>query len=411
MKWETVKLSDVSQIGDGAHASLKRVESGIPYLTAKNITKSGIDYTTLIYISEETYQKHFKESSNALTCPKEDDILYSIIGSIGGVYRVQNEVLGISSSVAIFRPKQELVLSDYLTYYLKSSFFDVQVNAIKGGVAQAFLSLSKLGSISITIPKSIEYQQKIVGILSAYDDLIENNQKQIMLLEEAAQRLYKEWFVDLRFPGHEHTAIVDGVPEGWRYESLSNIIKYVRGKSYTTKDLSNSDGIIMVNLKNIKSFGGYNRNAEKRFSGKVKNEQILFPGDIVMGVTDMTSERRLVGHVALVPDLKEKMTFSMDLIKIIPIETSKNYLYSTFYYGGFSKIISPLANGVNVLHLKPDSIMSLQMLIPSKETQRIYDYYFTEIIKKIELLQTQSDIATQARDRLLPKLMSGEMEV
>lgn len=88
---------------------------------------------------------------------------------------------------------------------------------------------------------------------------------------------------------------------------------------------------------------------------------MLYAGDIVMGVTDMTQERRLVGHVALVPDLGEKMTFSMDLIKIIPKLTDNLFLYSAMYYGGLSKQISPLANGVNVLHLKPEAMMGIEM--------------------------------------------------
>jgi len=202
MKWENAELSLIAEIGDGAHASLKRVKSGIPYLTAKNITKNGISYSNIDFISEETYEKYFKEKSNALTKPQKNDILYSIIGSIGGVYCVKDEKIGISSSVAIIRANSELIFPQYLAYFLKSKFFEAQVQAIKGGVAQGFMSIEKLKNVNILYPKNLDYQAKIVSILSAYDDLIESKQKQIKLLEEAAQRLYKEWFVDLRFPGY-----------------------------------------------------------------------------------------------------------------------------------------------------------------------------------------------------------------
>ena len=167
----------------------------------------------------------------------------------------------------------------------------------------------------------------------------------------------------------------------------------------------------MVNLKSIRAFGGYNRNAEKRFVGKYKDEQSLNPGDLIMGVTDMTKERRLVGHTAIVPDLGEPMTFSMDLIKLLPINIQKSYLYSSLYYGGFSLKISPFANGVNVLHLKPEVMMSLQMLVPTEELMKLYKQVFDPIQSKIELLQKQIDVLSEARDRLLPKLMSGEIEV
>ena len=405
------ELSSLAKIGDGAHASLKRINKGIPYLTAKNISKSGIDYKNINYISEETYNKYFKDTSNALTQPKKDDILYSIIGSIGAVYVVRDEQIGISSSVAILRADKSKILPEYLAYYMNGPVFDTNIQAVRGGVAQGFMSLAKLGSIIIKYPKDITYQKKIVDILSTYDNLIENNQKQIKLLEEAAQRLYKEWFVDLRFPGYENVEIVDGVPEGWNIRPFNKVFSYVRGKSYKSTELSESEGVLLVNLKNINAFGGYKRNAEKRYIGTYKAEQRLDAGDIVMGVTDMTQERRLVGHVAIVPDLGENMTFSMDLIKLIPKSVTRSYLYSAMRFGRYSEQISPFANGVNVLHLKPEAIMNMIMVVPSKDILKRYENIFESYRKKIELLEKLSNYLTEARDRLLPKLMSGEIEV
>lgn len=405
------ELSGLAKIGDGAHASLKRINKGIPYLTAKNISKSGIDYKNINYISEETYNKYFKDTSNALTQPKKDDILYSIIGSIGAVYVVRDERIGISSSVAILRADKSIILPEYLAYYMNGPVFDANIQAVRGGVAQGFMSLAKLGSIIIKYPKDITYQKKIVDILSAYDDLIENNQKQIKLLEEATQRLYKEWFVDLRFPGHENVEIVDGVPEGWNIRPFNEVFSYVRGKSYKSSELSESEGVLLVNLKNINAFGGYKRNAEKRYIGTYKADQRLDAGDIVMGVTDMTQERRLVGHVAIVPDLGENMTFSMDLIKLIPKTVTGSYLYSAMRFGRYSEQISPFANGVNVLHLKPEAIMNMIMVVPSKDVLERYENIFESYRKKIELLEKLSNYLTEARNRLLPKLMSGEIEV
>lgn len=296
--------------------------------------------------------------------------------------------------------------------FVKYCFDILQQNCkkISQGAAQDNLSWEKLSTILFPAPP-IEVQTKIADILSTYDNLIENNKKQIKLLEEAAQRLYKEWFIDLRFPGHEITPIVDGVPEGWTYKPFSEVFGYVRGKSYTSKELSDTTGILMANLKNIRAFGGYNRNAEKRFTGQYKANQMLYAGDIVMGVTDMTQERRLVGHVALVPDLGEKMTFSMDLIKIIPKLTDNLFLYSAMYYGGLSKQISPLANGVNVLHLKPEAMMGIEMLTPTKDILERYHQQFAPMVTRIEALQKQCDVAAEARDRLIPKLMNREIEV
>ncbi|MBS5756108.1 MAG: restriction endonuclease subunit S [Veillonella sp.] len=293
-------------------------------------------------------------------------------------------------------------------YYFKSPLSPV--STIVSQCAQAGIRGSDLSNLEVICP-SRDIQDKIVDILSAYDDLIENNQKQIKLLEEATQRLYKEWFIDLRFPGHENVGIVDGVPEGWNIRPFNEVFSYVRGKSYKSSELSESEGVLLVNLKNINAFGGYKRNAEKRYLGTYKADQSLDAGDIVMGVTDMTQERRLVGHVAIVPDLGENMTFSMDLIKLIPKSVTRGYLYSAMRFGRYSEQISPFANGVNVLHLKPEAIMNMIMVVPSRDVLERYENLFESYRRKIELLEKQSNYLTEARDRLLPKLMSGEIEV
>lgn len=293
-------------------------------------------------------------------------------------------------------------------YYFKSPLSPV--STIVSQCAQAGIRGSDLSNLEVICPIR-DIQDKIVDILSAYDDLIENNQKQIKLLEEATQRLYKEWFIDLRFPGHENVGIVDGVPEGWNIRPFNEVFSYVRGKSYKSSELSESEGVLLVNLKNINAFGGYKRNAEKRYLGTYKADQSLDAGDIVMGVTDMTQERRLVGHVAIVPDLGENMTFSMDLIKLIPKSVTRGYLYSAMRFGRYSEQISPFANGVNVLHLKPEAIMNMIMVVPSRDVLERYENLFESYRRKIELLEKQSNYLTEARDRLLPKLMSGEIEV
>ena len=316
-----------------------------------------------------------------------------------------------STEYLVFRPKDESVDPIFLYYFMQTEFIrKSMINSMSGSTGRQRVNNDIFNTLEISLP-AVKSQKRIASILSAYDDLIETNRKQIKLLEEAAQRLYKEWFVDFRFPGHENVKIVDGVPEGWALLPLSEIFDYIRGKSYTSVELSNDEGVLMVNLKNIKAFGSYNRNSEKRFTGKFKENQILQPGDVVMGVTDMTKERRIVGHVAMVPDLGETMIFSMDLIKLVPKMISNTFLYSTMHFGEFSKKIAPLANGTNVLHLKPDAMRSLKMLVPKENVLSVYDKIIEPILKKVDLLQLQCERTAEARDRLLPKLMSGEIEV
>lgn len=341
---------------------------------------------------------------------KEDDIIYTRTGQVGLVFRNQYGVVH-NNCFTVTSNDKSVLSQQYLYYALQEKSFYEEAISRATGAAQPDLPHGAFNSIEVFLPP-IEAQDRITSILDSYNGLIENNLKQIKLLEEAAQRLYKEWFVDLRFPGYEETEIVDVVPSGWTKSVLSELFSYERGKSYTSKELSESEGAYLVNLKNIQAWGGYKREAEKRFMGTYKDSQTVKCGDIVMAVTDMTQERRLVGHVALIPDLKEKATYSMDLIKILPREGIDSlFLYSLLRYSGIAENISKHANGTNVLHLKPDSIMGLEVVLPSKELRDSIGIIMRNICKEIEVLQTQMIDLTHARDCLLPKLMSGEIEV
>lgn len=405
MSWEKVKLGDITDscLGKMLDQQKNRGEFQ-PYLANVNVRWGAFDL-------ENLPQMRFEENEQERYGLRYGDLVVCEGGEPGrcAIWKEQSPNMKIQKALHRVRVHNGLDYR-YLYYWFLWAGKRGALDQYFTGATIKHMPGQKLKEIVIDKP-SIEIQRRIADTLSAYDNLIENNQKQIKLLEEAAQRLYKEWFVDLRFPGYETTPVVDGVPEGWAYKPFSEILDYVRGKSYTSKELSDTTGVLMANLKNICSYGGYNRNAEKRFIGQYKENQMLSAGDVIMGVTDMTQERRLVGHVALVPNIGERMIFSMDLIKLIPKLTDGLFLYSALHYGGLSKQISPLANGVNVLHLKPEAMMKIKMLIPCESVLKQYCRLFSSIIARIEFLQKQCDVAAEARDRLLPKLMSGELEV
>ena len=404
MKRENAELSLIAEIGDGAHASLKRVKSGIPYLTAKNITKNGISYSNIDFISEETYEKYFKEKSNALTKPQKNDILYSIIGSIGGVYCVKDEKIGISSSVAIIRANSELILPQYLAYFLKSKFFEAQVQAIKGGVAQGFMSIEKLKIVNILYPKNLDYQAKIVSILSAYDDLIENNQKQIKLLEEAAQRLYKEWFVDLRFPGYETTPIIDGVPEGWRKSFVGECaIILRRGISPAYHE---NGKFTVINQKCIRQTVvdfDEARKQEKAYSDDLN----LLDSDTVICSTGAGT----LGRVGQIFGNHPKTTFDSHITLVRANEMiGKQYLFHVLK--SYQNYLRGMGKGsTNQLELSRNTIQELTVYVPTFELKIKFEALVQPIHDKISLLNKKIKYLYEARDRLLPKLMSGELEV
>ena len=236
------RLKDFCLVGDGAHSSIPRQDTGVMYLTSRNFKSSGLDLTRVDYISIENFEKHFKTSKSALVKPMVGDVVFGIIGSIGIPYVLkQVDKFGLSSSVAILRPNKNLD-SKYLYYYMTSNPFQMAVEAIKSGVAQGFLSLEMIRNLPL-IKFNIETQRKIAAILSAYDDLIENNLKRIKLLEEMAQITYEEWFVRMKFPGHKQ-AVIDsetGLPDGWKPWNLNDKFTIKHGYAYKGEFFRNEE--------------------------------------------------------------------------------------------------------------------------------------------------------------------------
>ena len=400
-EWKKCPIGEVVTLRQGFAINAKskhymsKEETSLPLLRIADM-KNG---TKEVFVKEEIPQRFIAHP---------EDIIYTRTGNVGLVFRNNYGVMH-NNCFSVTPNDADELSRDFLYYALQNKTLFDTANALARGAAQPDLPHTSFNSIEFAYP-SLFVQERIATILSRYDSLIENYQKQIKLLEEAAQRLYKEWFVDLRFPGHENTKIVDGVPEGWEKKKLCELFSFVRGKSYTSKELSD-EGTIMVNLKNIQSFGGYKSDVEKHFIGTFKEEQTLMKGDLIMGVTDMTQERRLVGSVALIPDFKETATFSMDLIKLISFKLPNIYLYCAMRYGDVSRQIAPLANGVNVLHLKPEAISNIEMVVASDSIIEKFVSYTSKTIENILSLQSQLRLLTEARDRLLPKLLSGEIEV
>lgn len=256
---------------------------------------------------------------------------------------------------------------------------------------------------------TIEEQRCIASMLKPYDDLIENNRRQIALLEEAARRLYKEWFVNYRFPGHEDVKIVDGIPDGWQFVPLSEYATVVKGCSYKTANIDVDKGVPMVNLASIASWGGYKPNTERIYGGPYKQEQLLEENDVVMAMTEQTAG--LAGYVARIPHYAAGSIPSMDLVRLVPRNGSKAYLYGACCYGNVSRLLSPLANGTKIRHLKPEALGYTRMLVAPLALQKQYETIITPCFSMIDKLMEQIASAREARDRLLPMLMSGEIAV
>ena len=307
-------------------------------------------------------------------------------------------------------------ISNKYLYYSLRLMLDL-LKSISTGAATKFLTITILNNLEITIPDIIT-QEKIAKILSNYDDLIENNNKRIKILEEMVQKIYKEWFIDFKFPGHETTTFKDSelgkIPKGWTIEKVSNISKLSKGKSYKSSELvDNNSGLPFLNLKCIERDGGFKREGLKWFVGKYNDSHIVLPEDIIMAVTDMTQERRLVARPARIPhNWFNKYIMSMDLVKLMPnIDINKTYFYCLLKYSKFSDEVKNHANGANVLHLNPQNIENFELVIAKKETRELFGKIVKNIYNEIDLLNLKNEKLKQSRDILLPRLISGEVDV
>ena len=401
-----VKLGDVcASIYDGDHSAPPKSKSGIPFITISNINAGDgfIDFSNTAFVPEE-YCKSLKVERK----PKRGDVLYSVVGSFGIPSLIKSdEKFVFQRHIAILRPS-ERIDSTYLYYVLKDPNFYHWADAVAIGSAQRTVTLGQLRNKEIDLP-DLETQRRIAGVLSAYDELIENNRKQIKLLEEAAQRLYKDWFVDLNFPGHETTPIHNGLPEGWKMGSLLDIAEVIRGCSYSSDEIAGGEKML-INLGNLAPFGGSRTGYEKPFSGKPRPDQAVAKGDVIMGLTEQATG--LAGYAALLPSVPEGSVISADLVKLAPKDSvPSEFIYALLRFGRLSDLISPLANGTKIKHLRPESLPRAVALLPNVELMRRYAECVGPLYDGIDTCQQQIAAAREARDRLLPKLMASEIRV
>lgn len=294
----------------------------------------------------------------------------------------------------------------YFAYYLLKLY---NLNSFAGGAAQPLITQSILKRLKCDIP-DLEAQRRIASILSAYDNLIENNNRRIRLLEQMAENLYKKWFVRFRFPGHEKVDMENGLPKGWPIKKLGEFIKFERGVGYGSKDIENGENVLL-SMNNIRPYGGFIRDYSRPFSGKYKEFQKVKKGDLIMSITDMTQDRRIIGYTGIVPPGKDNRIICTHLIKLSSEVSHSYFLNGLFNYSNLSRIIAERATGANVLGLTADILKKVKTLLPPKELQLQYVRRVTPIIEECFSLQDRTENLTRQRDLLLPRLMSGKLEV
>lgn len=399
MSWKKAKLSECCQsISDGDHQAPPKSNKGIPFVTISNIKDNSFDFTDCMYVPQSYYNNLLAKRK-----PQKGDILYSVVGSFGiPVLMKENVKFTFQRHIAILRPNPHIVEPAYMYYSMLSKAFFLQADAAAIGAAQRTISLSSLQNLTINLP-DLPTQRRIASILSAYDDLIENNRRQIKLLEEAAQRLYREWFVELRFPGHEGVKVIDGVPEGWMKGTVDNIVKLLSGYPFKSSEYVSSGKYRLITIKNVKDgeFSPDNVDYIDQLPDKVPSHCILTEGDILLSLTGN------IGRVCIVNGYNYLL--NQRVAKLQTLHSA--YAYCMFRSKEMLNKMTAVSNGVAQQNLSPIRAEKIRILIPSSNLLFQFKSIVEPIISQIILLNNQITFACEARHRLLPELMDGEIEV
>ena len=392
-------------ITDGKHGDCENEEnSGYYFISCKDIFDGQINYKNARQITKADFEETHKR-----TMLEVDDILLTNSGTIGRMAFVTDREATTKTtfqkSVAIIKPDKQKVLPRYLYYQLQNCV--PQFINSSNGSAQKNLLLSTMRTFQIEIEENHEKQEKIANTLSAYDDLIENNQKQIKLLEEAAQRLYKEWFVDLRFPGHENTKIVDGVPEGWKKNCAEKFFEITIGKTPPRTEkrcfTTGKNGIPWVSIADMGNSGMFVLNtAENLTDDAIKQYNVK----VIPKNTVLLSFKLTVGRVAIAPNdicTNEAIAHFKGRREC---EREYTYFYlKNFHYDELGST-SSISKAVNSKIIK-----AMPFIMPSEKLLKEYSSKTKDAFDLIICKQKMDNKLKIARDRILHKLMSGEVEV
>jgi len=408
MKWKLQKIGEIADIIDGDRGKNYpkqnefRDKGYCLFLNTGNVTRQGFNFYNNLFITEE------KDKILRKGKLMRGDIVFTSRGTIGNTAYYSDKIpydnVRINSGMVILRAIQGKVEQRYLYQLLKSDYQRVRMQSYITGSAQPQLPIKNFSQIEIPIPP-LPTQRRIADILSAYDDLIENNQKQIKLLEEAAMRLYKEWFVKLRFPGHEKTKIEDGVPEGWKLTRVKRMGQVITGKTPSTAIVENyGEDIPFVKIPDMHGVI-YPLKTEVKLSERGANTQknkFLPPKSI------MVSCIATVGLVCITHEVCQ----TNQQINSIVLNDEDHLYYMFFKMKGIKSLLEGVgSNGATMTNVNKTKFENIELLKPENEILKKFNNLVEPFFSNILALSKQNEKLKEARDKLLSKLMSGEIEV
>jgi type I restriction enzyme S subunit len=383
MSWPTKTIGDVCEVVPGfAFKSKDLSDSGIPVIKIGNITEShSVDIKSAQCLPENLIENKHKKYFL-----RNGDILIAMTGAtagkVGRIRCAEDQVLLLNQRVAKLCPVS--INPDFFWSAISTDLYRTVFYGLGGGAAQPNMSSTQIESVEIPYPTLVQ-QKFIASIISAYDDLIENNRRRIQLLEQAARLLYKEWFVYLRFPGHEHTKIIDGVPEGWERKKVKDLLAKVKRPGKIQKSAYLPDGPIPCIDQSREFIGGYTDQIEMVID---KLPMIVF-GD----------------HTRILKFIDFPFACGADGTQLLAAHDPK--ISQEFFF--FSLDAIDLSNYFYARHFK--FLKDQYILRPTDVLIDQFTGITRPIMNQVKILREQNGELAKARDLLLPKLMNGEVAV
>ena len=404
-EWKKVKLGEVCDTQYGFTASTVQQDTGTQFLRITDIVPQLIDWNTVPYcqIQEKDREKYLLH--------KGDIVVARTGATVGYAKYIKEDVPAVFASYLVRLLVNSIdVDRHYVGLCVESNLFKEYIQSISNGSAQPNANAQMISSFEINLPP-LSTQHRIATILSRYNSLIENYQKQIKLLEEAAQRLYKEWFVDLRFPGHENTNIIDGVPDGWEKKTIDDVTcKVTTGLNPRKNFVLGKGSNYYVTIKNMADNTLFLDDRCDRVDNealeKINKRSDLKIGDILF------SGIGTIGRVALVdiPTNNWNVSESVFTLRANDIVT-KEFLYLMLLSPDMQNYCQSNAHGAAQKGIRMADLKAYSFNLPPFGVIQKFTNLVTPTIKKVSSIRNQIRLLTEARDRLLPKLMSGEIEI
>lgn len=406
MSWADFSIDSVAEVVTKGTTpttyGMPFTEEGVNFIKAEALNGDAtLDNNGFTYVSEDTHEK-LKRSQLCV-----NDVLITIAGAnVGkcGIVREQHIPANTNQAVGIIRVDPKKASPRFIYYCFKNPRTFAICQGMGGQAAQPNINLTVLKSFVFSGPESPEEQEKIAELIAKYDDLIENNRRRIQLLEESARLLYQEWFVHLRFPGHEKVKITDGVPEGWEQSSIGEASSYLnRG---ITPKYSDDGEYVVINQKCIRN-RVLSLELARRQSKEYKEEKAVRLGDILINSTGTGT----LGRVAQVWEECEKTSVDTHVTIVRPA-TDIPYLWLGYCLLGMERRLEDMGEGAtNQKELKRQYVADISILKPSNSLMEMFHNTVLDNTKQIQNLIKANKSLAQARDLLLPKLMSGELTV